>query len=152
MNKTSQIFSVTAPYANKYQGAHPRVLFVCLAGMLRSPTAAEIGVKDFGFNTRSCGSSDKALIPLSANLIEWATTIVSLDAEAFELALNTFRNTGYDEDLLNKIIHCDLFDDYDFRQQSLVNSVKNFLTNNEKVIRLHAENLKDPYEYDTNDP
>jgi hypothetical protein len=50
------------------------ILFVCSAGLLRSATAANIFAKR-GWNTRSCGSMDYALIPISVNLIYWADKI-----------------------------------------------------------------------------
>ena len=41
---------------NIYQGKDKRVLCVCSAGLLRSPTAANVLHKEFGYNTRACGS------------------------------------------------------------------------------------------------
>ena len=59
---------------NPYQGESPRVLCVCSAGMLRSPTAAWVLSNDpWNFNTRSCGTEDYALVPLDAALVGWAT-------------------------------------------------------------------------------
>lgn len=43
MNKTQQIFNLTAPYDNPYQSNRTRILFVCSAGLLRSPTGAAVG-------------------------------------------------------------------------------------------------------------
>ena len=72
----SAIFDLTAPYDNPYQGEDPRWLFVCSAGLLRSPTGARMaGLR--GINARACGSAvNYALIPISANLIAWAHKIV----------------------------------------------------------------------------
>ena len=48
---------------NPFQGEAKKVLCVCSAGLLRSPTAAIILQRDYGFNTRSCGiNPDYALI------------------------------------------------------------------------------------------
>lgn len=92
--KTDLIFDLTAPYNNPYQGIATRILFVCSAGMLRSPTAADVATRA-GYNARSCGSSiDMALIPLSVNLIAWADRIVFMNiANKFEAA-QKFVNIG----------------------------------------------------------
>lgn len=74
--KNAAIFETTAPYQNPYQGDSQRWLFVCSAGLLRSPTGATMAAK-YGINARSCGSSFKyALVPCSANLINWAHRII----------------------------------------------------------------------------
>lgn len=73
-NLTAEIFKLTAPYDNPYQGTDKRLLFVCSAGLLRSATAANLFAKR-GYNTRSCGSAAYALIPFSENLKQWADKI-----------------------------------------------------------------------------
>lgn len=79
--KNAAIFNTTAPYSNPYQGNTPRWLFVCSAGLLRSPTGAALAIKH-GINSRSCGSNfNYALIPCSANLINWAEKIVFVNKE-----------------------------------------------------------------------
>lgn len=66
---------------NGYQGPRKRVLCVCSAGLLRSPTAAWVlSNEPFGFNTRSVGSSGEyALIPLDAAHVAWADEFVVMD-------------------------------------------------------------------------
>jgi predicted protein tyrosine phosphatase len=68
---------------NPYQGKAKKVLCVCSAGLLRSPTAAEVLSREpFNFNTRSCGASTEyALIPVDQALIEWADEIVCMSEE-----------------------------------------------------------------------
>jgi predicted protein tyrosine phosphatase len=62
-----------------------RVLCVCSAGMLRSPTLAIVLHREFGYNTRSCGSkSEFALIPITDNLIYWADEIVFVNQENYD--------------------------------------------------------------------
>lgn len=61
---------------NKYQTEVKKVLTVCSAGLLRSPTIAKFLSNKYGYNTRSCGTSDFALIPLSEALIIWADEII----------------------------------------------------------------------------
>ena len=64
---------------NEYQGNYTRTLCVCSAGLLRSPTTAAVLQKEFGRNTRSAGTMDYALIPISEALIMWADEIVVME-------------------------------------------------------------------------
>lgn len=66
---------------NPYQGKHKRVLAVCSAGLLRSPTVAFVlSMEPYNFNTRACGIDvGHALIPLDDVLLEWADEIVVMD-------------------------------------------------------------------------
>lgn len=65
---------------NPFQGSSKKVLCVCSAGLLRSPTLANVLHKEMGYNTRACGSAESfALIPLSEALIQWADEIVFVD-------------------------------------------------------------------------
>jgi predicted protein tyrosine phosphatase len=88
--KNAAIFKLSAPYDNPYQGSDPRWLFVCSAGLLRSPTGAAEAVKR-GINARSCGSNfSYALVPISANLVAWASKIVFVNKENYENTLDNF--------------------------------------------------------------
>jgi len=80
---TQDIFKLTAPYGNPYQGTDKRLLFVCSAGLLRSATAANLFAKK-GYNTRSCGSTSYALIPFSENLKQWADKIFFVNEENYK--------------------------------------------------------------------
>ena len=66
---------------NPYQGKDKRVLCLCSAGCLRSPSCAIILQNKYGYNTRSAGVSDYALIPVSTALLEWADEIVCVEQE-----------------------------------------------------------------------
>jgi predicted protein tyrosine phosphatase len=62
---------------NEFQGDAKKVLCVCSAGLLRSPTAAIVLQNTYGFNTRAVGhSSDFALLPIDIVHIAWADEIV----------------------------------------------------------------------------
>lgn len=62
---------------NPFQGDAKRVLCVCSAGLLRSPTAAVVLQNTYGFNTRAVGHSNEyALIPIELTHIYWADEIV----------------------------------------------------------------------------
>lgn len=65
---------------NPYQGDAKKVLCVCSAGLLRSPTAAIVLQKEYGYNTRACGMDVSfALIPFDEVLATWADQIVVME-------------------------------------------------------------------------
>jgi predicted protein tyrosine phosphatase len=98
--KNAEIFKTTAPYDNFSQGSDPRWLFVCSAGLLRSPTGAALAVRK-GLNARSCGSAvDYALIPISANLVMWARKIIFVSEENYHESLELFK----DHEMLHNLL------------------------------------------------
>lgn len=66
---------------NPNQGSAKKVLCVCSAGLLRSPTLAWILSNDpFNYNTRAVGtSSDYALVVLDEVQLQWADAVVFVD-------------------------------------------------------------------------
>ena len=67
---------------NRFQGSAKRVLCVCSAGMLRSPTLANILHKELGYNTRAVGTaSEYALTPMSEMHVAWAQEIIFVDSD-----------------------------------------------------------------------
>lgn len=130
--KNAAIFQTNAPYRNPYQGTAPRWLFVCSAGLLRSPTGATLAAQH-GINARSCGSNfNYALVPCSANLIMWADKIIFVNPENYyqlehnflghqeileqlelkSTILNIEDNYEYMDPKLQEIYNQWLFDDY----------------------------------------
>ena len=133
MNFTNRMFDSSGMgfLDNTCQTKAKRLVFVCSAGMLRSPTAQIVASK-MGYNARACGSNAKiALIPLNANLIEWADHIVFMHFTNYCQALNTFEGTGYDETIRQKKIVWDTPDDYHWCDEWLM-----------KVIEMKLEALK----------
>jgi hypothetical protein len=118
--KNAAIFQTTAPYRNPYQGSSERWLFVCSAGLLRSPTGAALAVKQ-GINARSCGSdSHYALIPCSANLINWADKIVFVNEENyFELLGNFDEYPNLVQQIKDKAKVLDIPDDFEYMDPKL---------------------------------
>lgn len=112
--KTEEIFKLTAPYNNPYQGTDKRLLFVCSAGLLRSATAANLFAKK-GYNTRSCGSAGYALIPFSENLNQWADRIFFVSQENLQ---DTARK-GFELDM-SKVRILDIPDIYEYNNPDLV--------------------------------
>ena len=77
---------------NPYEGDYKKVLFVCSAGLLRSPTAAVVAHHQFGWNTRSCGAyKEYALIPVSSLLCYWADDIYCMEKEHAEIIHKLFK-------------------------------------------------------------
>lgn len=121
MTYTEKIFELTAPYDNIYQGPSERLLFVCSAGILRSPTGAAIGVQ-MGYNTRSCGSNyNYALIPISVNLVHWAHKIIFVNEENYLQSLdNFFGDVETCNMIKNKSLVMDIPDEYNYMDPKLV--------------------------------
>lgn len=73
---------------NPHQGDAKKVLCVCSAGLLRSPTLAWIlSNEPFNYNTRAVGtSSDYALIVLDEVQLQWADAVVFVDDGNFQVA------------------------------------------------------------------
>jgi predicted protein tyrosine phosphatase len=87
----SDIFTDNHASGVSAQGDQPRLVFVCSAGMLRSATGAKVFAQR-NCNTRSCGTHDYALIPLSANLINWAHGIYFAHPENWWTACEVFKD------------------------------------------------------------
>ena len=126
--KNAEIFKLTAPYSNPYQGEYPRVLFVCSAGLLRSATGATVGSR-LGLNTRNCGSEHYALIPLSANLIAWAQKIFFVNEYNLLSAIDTFAEDHILLDMLEaKSVTLDIEDRFNYMHPELVAIFTKLLT------------------------
>jgi predicted protein tyrosine phosphatase len=72
---------------NPFQGAFKKVLTVCSAGLLRSPTAAVVlSQEPYNFNTRAAGAEDSfALIPVDEVLLDWADEVVFMTEDHFDI-------------------------------------------------------------------
>ena len=119
--KNAEIFKTTAPYNNYSQGSAPRWLFVCSAGLLRSPTGAALAIRK-GLNARSCGSAiDYALIPISANLIMWADKIIFVNEENYHECLDLFKDHQMLHNILTvRSLVLDIPDIYNFNESDLI--------------------------------
>lgn len=112
--------------ANPYQGKFKKVLCVCSAGLLRSPTAAFVlSQEPFNFNTRASGlDPDFALIPVDDVLLAWADEIVCMSkSQSIELCEQT-----------NKPVIClDISDSFVYRDPELMRLIHvNYLRATEK--------------------
>lgn len=116
--KRNQLANVT----NKYQTEAKRVLCVCSAGALRSPTLANVLHQELGYNTRAAGSSEEyALIPISIALIYWADEIVFVNSENFNECL--YYNEEYDSIIRRKALVLSIEDDFEWNDPVLKQSL-----------------------------
>lgn len=101
---------------NRYQGDAVKALFVCSAGILRSPTAALHFAKTKGWNTRAVGDNKEfALIPISEALMRWADVVFVMTADQrFHL------KTNFGESLNEKVFVLNIEDDFAFMEPDLV--------------------------------
>lgn len=76
-------FNRLANTRNRYQGTFPKILCVCSAGLLRSPTIAWVlSNHPYNCNTRAAGVSEEyALVIADQVLVEWADAIVCAEEE-----------------------------------------------------------------------
>ena len=98
---------------NPYQGDKKKVLTVCSAGLLRSPTIAYYLTREYGFNCRSCGIHDYALVELDEVLLHWADVIIVSDEEKKDFILNKFK-------VDKPIYNLEIPDQYGFADEDLL--------------------------------
>lgn len=106
---------------NPYQGSRKRVLCVCSAGLLRSPTTAFVlSNEPFGFNTRAAGVHNYALVPVDKVLITWAQEIVCME--------KSHRNqleVDFGDLLVDKVVNVlNIPDNYEYRDPELMEMIK----------------------------
>ena len=114
------IFASNSPWDNPYQGADRRVLFVCSAGILRSATCARIYAAEY--NTRAAGSEHYALIPVTADLLAWAQTIVFVNQENMHRVSQKF--DLYDLEKHKEIVCLNIPDQYEHMDPWLIRIIR----------------------------
>lgn len=104
-------------HSNSYQGDYKRVLTVCSANMLRSPTMAVVlSMPPYDYNTRSAGTSSFALIPVTEDLLMWADEIVCADTEHALIIRDKLMEYQIDKPIVNLSIP----DNYEYRNPELI--------------------------------
>lgn len=87
------------------------MLCVCSAGLLRSPTAAIVLQREFGYNTRACGiEASFALIPFDEVLAHWADEIVVMEP---------YQVLRVPEEYRGKVVCLDIRDSYEYMNEEL---------------------------------
>jgi predicted protein tyrosine phosphatase len=97
-----------------------KLLFVCSANMLRSPTAEAVFSQYEGIEASSAGTNSDAETPLSADLIEWADVVVAMEQHHARFLQERF---GY---LLRRrrVAVLGIPDRFDFMEPELVQLLK----------------------------
>lgn len=82
MSTMNRLYNVTNPA----QGKAKKVLCLCSAGLLRSPTAAWVlSNEPYNYNTRAAGiTPEYALIPLDEVLVAWADEILCVHEHIYD--------------------------------------------------------------------
>lgn len=112
-------FNRLANLKNPYQESFKKVLCVCSAGLLRSPTAAWVlSGEPFNFNTRAAGiEEDFALISVDDALVLWADEIVCMEKHHADRLYGKF------PDLSVPVIVLGVPDSYSYRDPELVKRI-----------------------------
>lgn len=107
---------------NPFQGNTKKVLTVCSAGLLRSPTLAAFLLEERGYNVRACGTCEEfALIPISTALVGWADVIYFVNQENLDEV--------EDQYLRGKEVRVlDLPDEHDYGSEELKTEISYQLT------------------------
>ncbi len=108
-------------HSNRFQGDYKRVLTVCSANMLRSPTIAHVlSAEPYNFNTRSAGTESYALIPVTEDLLMWADEVVCADTEHAMWVRNKMMECMLDK----PIVDLQIPDHYEYRNPELIEMIK----------------------------
>ena len=99
---------------NPNQGSYKRVLCVCSAGLLRSPTIAWV-MSNHNYNTRACGVHDYALIELDSVLLEWSDLIVCANTDIYKIVI---------PQTTKKVINLEIPDQFQYRDPELVQLIE----------------------------
>lgn len=104
---------------NPNQGSALRVLCVCSAGLLRSPTMANVLHDRYGFNTRAAGAVDAfALIKVDPVLFAWADQIVCVNDDVARALEAKFHDTPH-----NDILVLNIPDQYEWNDKRLKDAI-----------------------------
>jgi predicted protein tyrosine phosphatase len=120
----SNMMNRTHNSTNPYQRDFKRVLCVCSAGLLRSPTAAWVlGQEPFNYNTRACGiEPDYALIPIDEVLVSWAQEIVTMNWDMTNRIFEEYPK------FTKEIVSLDILDNYPYRDPELIRLITKHYT------------------------
>lgn len=116
--KKSQLANV----GNRFQTKAKKVLCVCSAGLLRSPSLANCLHTKYGFNTRAVGADKEfALILITQALIWWSDEIVFVNYEAYAMLSQEEKDEIEDVGVTKTILNIE--DDFDWMDEKLCSSL-----------------------------
>lgn len=109
---------------NPYQGSYKRVLCVCSAGLLRSPTVAWVlSQHPYNFNTRAAGiDAGHALIKVDTILMSWADEIVIVETRMEETIKELGK--GIPGFAAKPIICLNIKDSFAYRDPELIRQIR----------------------------
>lgn len=105
---------------NPYQGKYKRVLTVCSAGLLRSPTIAWYIQSVSDYNCHAAGIHDYALVQVDDVLITWADIIICSDEDKFIHITNKYK----DELNGKQIFNFNIPDIYEYKNPDLIKIIE----------------------------
>jgi predicted protein tyrosine phosphatase len=105
---------------NPYQGKYKRVLTICSAGLLRSPTIAWYIQSVSDYNCRAAGMHDYALVHVDDVLVEWADLIICTDEDKYITLMNQYEDRIGDKPVLNFNIP----DIYEYKNPDLIKIIE----------------------------
>ena len=119
MNDRNRIYNAKNPY----QGESKRVLCVCSAGLLRSPTVAVVlSAEPYNYNTRAAGiNSSYALIPVDDVLLIWADEVVCMTPDQKEILEAKLMRLGA---TATTLFCLNIPDNYAYRDPKLIKEIK----------------------------
>lgn len=115
-------FNRIANVSNRFQGTAKKVLCVCSAGLLRSPTAAVVlAGEPYNYNTRAAGiSAEYALIPVDEVLLTWAEEIVCMERDHYDYILDMLEKLKMSREV--KVLN--IPDRFSYREDALVKMIE----------------------------
>lgn len=110
MSTFNRLYNCTNPHQTRVK----KVLCLCSAGLLRSPTAANVLHQEHGYNTRAAGvTKDFALVYADEVLVQWADEIVCVEH-------SVHHTLAQEQDLTGKrVIVLDIPDQYEWNDHEL---------------------------------
>ncbi len=102
-----------------------RLLFICSANKLRSPTAEQVFSQYEGIEALSAGTNNDADTPLDEELIEWADIIFVMEKHH----LNKIRRKFFSKLKDKRIVTLGIKDEYEFMADGLIRLLKAKLQN-----------------------
>ena len=120
MSERNRLHNCTNPYQDNYK----KVLCVCSAGLLRSPTAAFVlSQAPFNFNTRAAGAvKDYALFPVDVVHLTWADEIVCMEQDHADVIKGLLPSVFKGSE--KKVYVLDIEDSFKYRDPELINQIK----------------------------
>lgn len=106
---------------NPFQGEAKRVLTVCSAACLRSPTAAIVLNQEYGYNTKAAGVSlEYAIVPVTGRLLTWCDEVVVMENWQAHEIIGMLEIMHIDR----PVVCLNIDDNYSYMQPELVELIK----------------------------